>query len=473
MPKEANQQYRVLIDQGEVMNTLAFDAKRFVRVVLRSIIFYSSIIVIAMTTVEISHAAGVVPTGYSASWPPGATYGIPPHSWSVGGATALYSSTSGVCTDPAIVTYLNAYWSYTPIQNIYVVGTAFPFSCHADFWDIGGHLYHATDYAGAYVTYNNFCPDNSTGTTTCICNDTYVPDATQTSCVKQQYKLSLTPETATIEPGNTYTFTATVTNQDGSPPIEDVPISVKVEVDLTSGGHVHGGSTRPKGSVSPASGNTALSINFGATKISGTHTITATCDMCSNSPLKATIDVMVDGLSMIPDSEFYALTEPDGKGGTKVIGDNGNHSGNHFLTPEAASELWRMAASYHFEDQFWQLKQARKRGQYTYIPAPLLHLNDASLIWGGKFDIQGNWAGDHQGHKKGVVIDVRANSNTGAIPLASFDNFQNMAASNGRTEAQVHCKRDGHDRQPPTCVGRDGSLDNNRHFHMLLLGVDQ
>lgn len=73
----------------------------------------------------------------------------------------------------------------------------------------------------------------------------------------ETYTLTLTPDKATIEPGQSYTFTAKVTNQDGSPPSQAVPVSVKVEVDPTSGGHDHGETyaKRPTGSVSPASGN--------------------------------------------------------------------------------------------------------------------------------------------------------------------------------------------------------------------------
>lgn len=128
-----------------------------------------------------------------------------------------------------------------------------------------------------------------------------------------------------------------------------------------------------------------------------------------------------------------------------------------------------MAAAYQFERGF-------KIGGVVPLP---LHLNDASLVWGGKFDVKGNWADPHAGHRRGVVIDVRANDDTaatGAIPLASFDNFTEMATTYDGAEAQVHCtsnKTDGQNRQPPSCIGRDGSQDSNRHMHILLLGVDQ
>ena len=108
-----------------------------------------------------------------------------------------------------------------------------------------------------------------------------------------------------------------------------------------------------------------------------------------------------------------------------------------------------------------------------------MQLNDASLIWGGVFDIKGNWISPHEGHRKGIVIDVRANDDTGAtgaIPLSSFDNLKKMASSYYGADTQVHCtsnKTDGQNRKTPTCVGKDGSQDTNRHFHILLLGNDQ
>ncbi|MCR4303333.1 MAG: Ig-like domain-containing protein, partial [Gallionella sp.] len=294
----------------------------------------------------------------------------------------------------------------------------------------------------ACIPYNNefyiytalSCPAHSTatGTTTCTCDTGYVPDAAKTSCVLEQYTLSLTPESATIEPGNTYTFTATVTNQDGSPPTEDVPVTVKLEVDLISGGHEHGGSDRPKGGVSPASGNNSFTITFGATEVSGTHTITATCDMCSNSPQKATVDVKVEGLATIPASQFYTF-----------VGATENHSDNHYLTPEAASVLWSMAASYQFESGF------KLNG---VAPPPLLHVNDASLVWGGVFDLDADWETPHDEHKRGTVIDIRANSNTGAIAAGNYKEFIRLAKFY-KADAEIHSPE-----------------GTNQHFHVRLLG---
>ena len=275
----------------------------------------------------------------------------------------------------------------------------------------------------------------------------------------ETYTLTLTPETATIEPGKTVTFTATVTKQGGGAPSLPIPVSVKVEVDPTSGGHDHGDSTRPKGSVSPASGNTVLTATFTASEVSGTHTLTARCDLCVNKTEQASVDVKVEGLKPISGSPFYVF-----------VGATNEHSDNHYLTPEAEAVLKSMAVAYQFESRF----------KIDGVTPPPLHLNDASLVWGGRFDVKGNWSDPHAGHRRGVVIDVRANSAEGAIPLVSFDNFKKTALDTDGAKAKVHCSKDRrdatvkHKRQPPACISQaDGSQDNNRHFHILLLGVDQ
>ena len=263
------------------------------------------------------------------------------------------------------------------------------------------------------------------------------------------YTLTLTPASATIEPSKTYSFTATVTKQDGGAPSKSVPVSVKVEVDSTSGGHDHGETyaKRDKGTVSPATGTNSFPINFGSTEVSGTHTITATCDLCSNNTETATVNVKVEGLEPLLGSVYYALTED---GGAKVIGDNGNHSGNHYLTSAASMNIWKVARDF-YEYQI-----------HKGVAKPtLLHLNDASLKWGGKFDVSGKWTGFHFSHDRGNAIDVRANTATGYIPEAYFSDFENMADGIG-ADAQLHCS-----------VTRDPSIDNcvgdeNRHYHVIL-----
>ena len=162
----------------------------------------------------------------------------------------------------------------------------------------------------------------------------------------------------------------------------------------------------------------------------------------------------MEGLEPIPDSPLYTITEANGT----VIGATSNHKGNHYLTPEAATILLYMAASYHVEDKFWQLQKVHKgRGLYTYTPAPLLHLNDASLVWGGLFDLDADWEEPHEEHRRGTVIDIRANSKIGAIPPQNFDEFKKLAKFYGADAGKM-----------PHSFGLP-----NQHFHVRLLNRNE
>ena len=291
-----------------------------------------------------------------------------------------------------------------------------------------------------------------------------------------QYTLTLNTPAGDIEPSGTATgdgnasktMSVRMVNQRTGEPKSGAQVRITLNVQSGSGGHDHD-DLRPKGGLTgcaPISngvydcitgGNGEAGFTFNATPVSGRHTISAACTnlICINdsNPNPATVDVKVAGLETITGSPFYAF-----------IGQvTGRHTDNHYLTPQAEAVLKRMAVSYQFESRF-------RVGGVAPLP---LHLNDASLVWGGRFDVGGSWGSPHDGHRRGVVIDVRANDKTGAIPLPIFENFKRMALRTDGAEAQVHCTV-APGRAPPTCVSTiDGSQDSNRHFHILLLGVDQ
>jgi len=313
----------------------------------------------------------------------------------------------------------------------------------------------------------------------------------QRPCVlPETYTLTLTPDNATIEPGQTYTFTATVTNQDGSAlsQSQSVPVSVKVEVDSKSGGHDHGETViekvtykRPKGTVALSTSNSnSFDITFKATDISGIHTITATCEQCVEKTKSAVVTVKVEGLEPIPDSQFYQLYERVGNT-YKSVGETDEHHSNHYLTLAASEKLWRIASTYRFEPRFM------KAG---VLPLPL-HVNDASLKDGGKFDIFGTWTGSHKEHTRGVSVDIRANTALGAISRGNFDTFDELlfgvlgdADKNGGVDTFLReCTKDKPNKpdkpQPQHkrtwangCISQlDGSQDIGRHYHLRLMGV--
>jgi hypothetical protein len=245
---------------------------------------------------------------------------------------------------------------------------------------------------------------------------------------------------------------ATVLDQSTKkPPTSPVKVKISLKVDPTSGGHDHGDSTRPRGGIAnvrtcasdgecwskQTGGNGQVVFNFNAPEASGTHTITATCDGCGSSSPPKTVEVKVNGLETIPSSSFYTF-----------IGETDKHSDTHFLTPEAANILWRIAVSYQVEQQF-KLRHPVTR-KYTVTP-PVLHVNDASLEWGGKFDLSGAWAGDHVEHRRGTVADVRANNRDTAIPVENFKAFKSLVADYG------------------AFAFFESPSISNRHFHLRLL----
>jgi hypothetical protein len=238
--------------------------------------------------------------------------------------------------------------------------------------------------------FNGGDPDCNSACTVCVTG--YHFDAAGTSCVQDEYTLTLSGGSE-IEPSQTAQVIATVKDAQGNGK-SGVTVSIKVDVEAGSGGHEHdaGRHVSPyTGTLSAASGTTVadgtVSFTFGAPEISGVHTFTAQCDspICTNNPQTSRINVMVPGLLPIPPSGLYALYEADGS----VIGAvKGRHPSNHYLTPAAANQLLVIAINYH----------------HLNPQAPVLHINDASLMWGGMFDIdaEADWNTPHKEHRRGM-----------------------------------------------------------------------
>ncbi len=242
---------------------------------------------------------------------------------------------------------------------------------------------------------------------------------------------------------NTLPFIATVKQSDGHPPTNPVDVKISLRVDSTSGGHDHGTSDRPRGGIADlekcssddvcktmqTDGNGQAVFNFNPTEASGTHTISVTCEGCGNTDSKS-VDVKVKDLWPIAASTYYTF-----------IGSTTEHSSNHYVASAAQQKLWKLAQNFY---DYQVLKG---------VPQPvLLHLNDASLKWGGLFDKDGDWDVPHKEHRRGTVVDVRANTSPGAIPPEYFDAYMDMANKLG---IDPHPERIG----DPV----------NQHFHTRLL----
>jgi hypothetical protein len=189
---------------------------------------------------------------------------------------------------------------------------------------------------------------------------------------------------------------------DGTTPKAGVAVSFTADVAAKSGGHDHGEASRPKGKLSLAQGTTdangEVKVTFTAPQIAGIHTIKATCVNCTNSPASAEIKVKVPDLLNI-----FTLPFRDPNWAYPGVGKTDEHADNHYLTVAAAARMLDISRKY----------------QKIWPTAPKLTLNDASLVWGGKFDIKGTWERNpkaHAEHRIGDNIDIRANNASGAVP---------------------------------------------------------
>jgi hypothetical protein len=271
-----------------------------------------------------------------------------------------------------------------------------------------------------------------------------------------------------VQPPNILPFSVVVKDQNGVvQPGTQVALTVDVQtLDVQSGasgvlngegGHLHT-ANRPKGGFAcsaqyaPGSalptctltmdGNGEAPFIFISTPVSGAHTITATCNNCKTAT--ALVNVKIDNLITIPASSKYALSDSNG-----VIGAvQGKHTDNHYLTSGAIAELKDLA------------------NIYTALnPGGILYLNDASLVWGGLFDVDvvnSPWSRPHAGHQKGTSLDIRAaNSgpnNEGSVPATLFSKFI-KDATNQKFRIGLHCKNSS---DTNYCLGQP----NNRHFHV-------
>ena len=193
---------------------------------------------------------------------------------------------------------------------------------------------------------------------------------------------------------STHELIAKVT-ENGSPKA-GVAVSFKVDVVPMTGGHGHHDASRPKGSV-PASGvtnvNGEIKLTFQASDVAGSYTITATCDSCSNKTADKKVDVLVPDLQPVSanpprnqDGTYaYSLTAVDA---THVGTSGGRQRGEYYLTQAANQNLRGLIEQ--FADEGWGT----------------VALNDASLNWGGVYDIFNSWHPPHSEHRVGEEIDI-------------------------------------------------------------------
>ncbi len=260
-----------------------------------------------------------------------------------------------------------------------------------------------------------------------------------------------------IEPGKTTTLVARVYDQNNQL-VPNVDVELKVDVVAKSGGHGHDDADRHNnyaGTLSPIGSTNGTVSDSGKTLTGGTdtaglffglnspafpsnpagdHFFTAKCTAGKNCTLKGPtqVGVGIKDLGEIP--ENLSLW--------RLVGRTDTHPKNHYVTLDALDKLIALANAYH--DRFPN--------------SPLLGLNDASLERGGLFDLYPKfpaWNPPHKGHRKGVIVDIRANGQADAIPQENFKEFDKLLRELGMSAFPEDLNR------------------SNGHFHTRLLGLEQ
>jgi len=330
----------------------------------------------------------------------------------------------------------------------------------------------------------------------CYCHLGYEVNAAQNQCEQPSYTIEFDNHSATLEPTGTTaqniptSKTFKVTVKDGTTPKAGINVTLRADVKQGTGGHDHTDTEkRPKGKLGSPQGHTSCdpnalqpqsciigktddngeySLTFYSEEVSGEHTITATCERCGGKQDVAGVTVKVDGLEPIPTSSFYVFG-PSSRHGTK----------NHYLLPAASEKLLLLAINYQSQGRFKVIDPNTN----TMVWPESFRVNDASLEWGGRFDIYGDWTNPHKEHMRGVSVDIRANEGTpNTIPPENFYEFgellKNVIPGGKVARYILECtgdEEDGpqHDRvSENNCVSvLDGSFDDNRHYHIRLMGV--
>lgn len=269
-----------------------------------------------------------------------------------------------------------------------------------------------------------------------------------------------------VEPGSSPVFLRIIAVDDNTGlPAPSLHATITADVIANSGGHQHDNNRNTdhsgliKATATSGFAVTGKTVTTGYSYFqfippaaSGDHTITVACDpswakltTCSMGVGPNKVWVGVKDLQPLWEMADYNL-----------IGWTAIHPDNHYLTSEAVTAVHELAYYYH---------------SVSYPLSPVLHLNDASLERGGVFDpyfkpytkqgttysrdIQGWWIPPHIEHRRGRVIDIRANGDATAIPRANQDDFEIMM-----------------DQRNMTYIAHDLNKDNG-HYHVRLLGTEQ
>lgn len=224
--------------------------------------------------------------------------------------------------------------------------------------------------------------------------------------------LSITADSTTVHPNGAGGSHQTTIRVATSPATSGVSVSLQLEPEVNSGGHVdtyHFGG-RPGGGLGSSSGTTDASGNFSTTYSAPVIGGKVKVKLQSTGQF-VTLTIAVPGLQELGPGSYYELT------GFDCPTCNRHPQGtNHWGTSAANTALVNVAGDYH-----------------TQFPsAAALRYNDQGLPHGGKFDLSGDWAntGSHAEHRVGINCDIYSAN----VPEANRAALETIFVNRGFTD---------------------------------------
>ncbi|QGY32519.1 hypothetical protein [Pantoea cypripedii] len=167
-------------------------------------------------------------------------------------------------------------------------------------------------------------------------------------------------------------------------------LTINLERVPDSGGHFHGSNTNDPLVVGAISPTTIVLPSSYPQNVPATYTASETCGSvrlivrtAKPSVIEHLIEIMIQGLQPIQSSSCLKLKTPTAA-----------HPSPYWATQTMIEKLNHCAAAYN---------------QATNKP---LTITDASLQWGGRFDLNQDWGPPHKEHRNGNQADIRSNDMT-------------------------------------------------------------
>ena len=191
-----------------------------------------------------------------------------------------------------------------------------------------------------------------------------------------------------------------VTN--GDKPLANEKVKITIKRIERTGGHDHTNSSDltlwGRISVNGVKGNpvTAYTDQNGeiiteeirSSEFGGEYFIEVYLEASPGTKDKVDLQVKVDGLEPLPTSSYYELIGTRDHHLCQSSIPTSLHNSNHFGKPKLITAITKLASTY-----------------YLYFNEKI-HINDMSIEYGGKFDTNNLWFGDHAEHRTGKNVDL-------------------------------------------------------------------